>query len=308
MALAIMAISILAMVVHFKRITPTYRKALDYISRGWDGKSESELEKLLLNDEEEKLIKKYNRLIIIWALIGITNIALYLILLGINLGDGINPFILILACILFAPYYAKMYNLDVTVKELKSGLYKHNYHCNKCGTNIIFTNDSNEKVCPDCKIELVKLNISDNPFLQEERKSRKLIIYTVVILLTLLVINLVFIAPTIEQSLGQQLEEINDNLDNTQETLNRFNESVKESQNIVSNEELDSMTEEDSKEIIEENNAKISKDPNEAEDLNNEDSTNGKKEAVNNAKEAVNNAKDASSNIHAILEKMKEVD
>ena len=78
LALITIIIAIIAMFIYFKKITPTYRKALDYISRGWDRLSESELEKFLLNDEEKKMIKKYNRLIIIWALIGVTLMLFYI--------------------------------------------------------------------------------------------------------------------------------------------------------------------------------------------------------------------------------------
>ena len=222
--------------VYFKKITSNYRKAVQYIEYNWDSLSEEEIEKLLPNENDNKIIKKINRLYWKWAIIWIAMMVSYILLLGIDLEYGINVFLFILLIILSMPYYIKIDNIEETRRFLKSGAYKRMYLCKKCGMKISVLSSKGDTICPDCKIETFPINALEDPEIKEEFKSKKLTIYTIILFSIFLSFNLIFIAPYKEEPIWRSLKQINKDVDHINENLKKSNESLKNYNDKISDE------------------------------------------------------------------------
>ncbi len=136
-AMVIILIAFL-IVIKKKKLFSDWQNAYEKVDNGFDGLSESEINQLKPQVNEEKLIKYYRKQSWKYGIIFLIAIAIeFTILLGIGV-PIYSPITIIITIIITIVWYIKEDTCQVEIHRIKSGYYKKDfgYLCQNCKTEV----------------------------------------------------------------------------------------------------------------------------------------------------------------------------
>lgn len=136
-AMTIILIAFL-IIVKKKKLFSDWQNAYEKVDNGFDGLSESEINQLKPQNNEEKLIKYYKKQSLKYGIIFLIAIAIeFAILLGIGV-PVYSPITIIITIIITIVWYIKEDTCQVEIHRIKSGYYKKDFGflCQNCKTEV----------------------------------------------------------------------------------------------------------------------------------------------------------------------------
>lgn len=136
-AMTIILIAFL-IIVKKKKLFSDWQNAYEKVDNGFDGLSESEINQLKPQNNEEKVIKFYQKQSLKYGIIFLIALAIeFSILLGIGV-PVYSPITIIITIVITIVWYIKQDTCQVEIHRIKSGYYKKDfgYLCQNCKSEV----------------------------------------------------------------------------------------------------------------------------------------------------------------------------
>lgn len=136
-AMTIILIAFL-IIVKKKKLFSDWQNAYEKVDNGFDGLSESEINQLKPQNNEEKVIKYYQKQSLKYGIIFLIALAIeFSILLGIGV-PVYSPITIIITIVITIVWYIKQDTCQVEIHRIKSGYYKKDFGflCQNCKTAV----------------------------------------------------------------------------------------------------------------------------------------------------------------------------